>query len=353
MRKIAFLDRDGTLIIEPPVTYQVNSLDEMVLLPHVISSLKKISDNGYDLVIITNQDGLGTDANPAFIYNNINKKMFEIFASEDVHFKSVLCCPHYLADNCNCRKPKTKLIDDYLKGEKIDMEKSFVVGDRDSDLELAKNLGIRGFKLDENNSWDDVVKQALSRKAKVERATKETKILVDINLDGDGKADIKTGLNFFDHMLHQIAKHGSFDLTIHCDGDTEVDEHHTIEDVAIALGQALKDALGDKKGIERYSHERIIVMDECKCEIGIDLSGRAHPVLNIELNREYVGDFPTEMLSHFFHSFAIASAMNIHATLTGENTHHQIECFFKALAKSLKDAVKVVSNQIVSTKGVL
>lgn len=353
MRKIAFIDRDGTLIVEPDVTFQVNSLDEMEFLPFVISSLKKIKDNGYDLVIATNQDGLGTETNPTPNYENINRKMLQIFASEGVIFDEILCCPHFATDNCDCRKPKTKLVDDYLNGEKIDMEKSFVVGDRDSDIELAKNLKIRGFKIDKNNNWQKITKKALSRTGKIERKTKETSILVAINLDGEGKSDISTGLKFFDHMLEQIARHGSFDLTIQCDGDLMVDEHHTIEDVAISLGSAFKEALGDKKGIERYASSRIIVMDEAKCEIAIDLSGRAYPVLAIDLTREFVGDFPTEMLTHFFHSFAISGGINLNAVVSGENTHHQIECLFKALAKSLKDAVKITSDQIVSTKGVL
>ena len=353
MRKIAFVDRDGTLIVEPPVTEQVNSLEEMTFIPRVISSLKKLSDHGYELVVVTNQDGLGTESNPTAIYETVNRKMFETFASEGVVFAAVLCCPHFAADHCNCRKPKTKLIDDYLNGETIDLKRSVVIGDRDSDLAMAEKLGVRGYKLSKDTGWPEIVKSVLSRTAEYARKTKETDISVMINLDGEGKCDIDTGLPFFDHMLEQIGRHGGFDLSIRCNGDLKVDEHHTIEDVAIALGTAFKNALGDKKGIERYSSARFIVMDEAKCEIAVDLSGRAYPVLDIALNREYVGDFPTEMLPHFFHSFAIAAQINIHAVVTGQNTHHQIECLFKALAKSLRDAVKITSNMTVSTKGVL
>ena len=353
MRKIAFVDRDGTLIVEPPVTEQVNSLEEMTFIPRVISSLKKLSDHGYELVVVTNQDGLGTQSNPTEVYETVNRKMFETFASEGVKFAAVLCCPHFAKDKCACRKPKTKLIDDYLNGEKIDLEKSVVIGDRDSDLAMAEKLGVRGYKLSAETGWPEIVKSILARRAEITRKTKETDITVMIDLDGEGKCDIATGLHFFDHMLEQIGRHGGFDLNIRCNGDLKVDEHHTIEDVAITLGTAFKNALGDKKGIERYASARFIVMDEAKCEIAVDLSGRAYPVLNIALNREYVGDFPTEMLHHFFHSFAVAAQINIHAVVTGENTHHQIECLFKALAKSLRDAVKITSDMTVSTKGVL
>ncbi len=367
MKKILFLDRDGTLIFEPPVTFQVNTLEEMFLLPNVVSSLKQFVENGFELILVTNQDGLDTDANPRKNYENINSKLFHILETEQIKFSEIFECPHFEKDNCNCRKPKTGMVDAYLLENrgKIDFANSYMIGDSERDLGLAKNIGIIGYKIDFNAnpgdefSWKYITSEILHkpRKAEYSRHTKETKISVELNLDGSGNYDIKTGLNFFDHMLEQIGKHGNFDLKISCNGDLEIDEHHTIEDVAIALGNCFKEALGDKRGIARYadsfSTQKILPMDESLATVSIDISARPELVFSAPKMREYVGDFPTELLKHFYQSFCIASGINMNMKLEGENTHHIVEISFKAFARCLREGVKVSGNDIISTKGVL
>lgn len=381
-KKILFIDRDGTLIQEPPVTFQVNNLEELVFLPHVISSLKKFSDSGYQLVIVTNQDGLGTDANPRENYEKINAKMLEIFAGEGVEFLEILECPHLPKENCACRKPKLGMVKNFLQKNDIDYENSYVIGDRQTDIEFAENIGITGILLDPpvkgearragglndsdshppqpplsggSKTWKTITKKILEspRVAIIERETKETKIFVKWNLDGDAEYQVDTGLKFFDHMLEQLGKHGNFDLTIKCQGDLEIDEHHTIEDTALALGTAFKKALGDKRGIIRYAHEKILPMDEALCQCAIDISGRPDCIFTGEFTREYVGDFPTEMLSHFYKSFCDASGLNMNMKIEGKNTHHMVEISFKAFARCLREAVKTEGNAVSSTKGVL
>ncbi len=359
MKKILFVDRDGTLIQEPPVTFQVNSLEEMVLLPGVISALKKFSEAGFSLVMVTNQDGLGTDANPRENYEKINKKFLEIFAGEGIHFEEIFECPHFPEENCECRKPKIGILGSFLKDNRgnIDFENSYMIGDRKSDMEFAENIGVVGILLDENTSWNTIATEILERprRAIVSRKTKETEIFIDMNLDGSGKYSIDTGLKFFDHMLEQIGKHGNFDLQISCDGDLEIDEHHTIEDVALTLGEVFKKALGDKRGITRYAHaiEKILPMDEALATVSIDISNRPEFIFSAPKMREYVGDFPTELLQHFYQSFCVASGINMHMKLEGKNTHHIVEISFKAFARCLRDGVKVFGTDIVSTKGVL
>lgn len=368
MKKIAFLDRDGTLLVEPPVTFQVNTLDEIYLLPGVISALKKISEAGYALAMITNQDGLGTDANPRESYEKINQKIFDILKSEGVEFAYIFECPHLPKENCECRKPKKGMVEKFLTEERVDLEKSFVVGDRESDIEFAKNIGVQGFLLgtaelqnsivvqsDNGCTWEDVASEILTdpRKAEISRSTKETDIFVSLNLDGSGKYRIDTGLKFFDHMLEQLARHGNFDVEITCKGDLEIDEHHTIEDTALALGEAFKKALDDKRGIERYAWERILPMDEAQATLALDISGRSYLEFSAAFSREFVGDFPTEMLEHFYKSFCDTAGLNLNISLTGKNTHHMIECSFKAFSRCLRDAVKRTGTAIPSTKGTL
>jgi len=355
MQKILFLDRDGTLVQEPPETFQVNSLEEMVFLPNVISSLKKLVETDFKLIMVTNQDGLGTDKNPRENYEKINAKMFEIFASEGIFFSHIFECSHFSEENCSCRKPKIGILGNFLETEKFDKNNSYMIGDRKTDLEFAKNIGVVGFLLDEKNDWRKITKNILEtpRIGKIARKTKETEIIVEWNLDGNGKYEIDTGLKFFDHMLEQLGKHGNFDLKIFCKGDLEIDEHHTIEDTAIVLGEAFLQALGDKRGIVRYAHDKILPMDEALAQVALDISGRPHLEFSGHFTREYVGDFPTEMLKHFYKSFCDSAKINLNLKLEGENTHHLIEISFKAFARVLKDAVKVEGTSISSTKGVL
>ncbi|MGL4391835.1 MAG: bifunctional histidinol-phosphatase/imidazoleglycerol-phosphate dehydratase HisB [Fusobacteriaceae bacterium] len=361
-KKILFVDRDGTLIVEPPKTFQVNSLEEMTFLPYVISSLKKISDAGFEIIIVTNQDGLGTEKNPRENYEKINSKMFEVFAGEGVKFSNIFECPHFKEENCSCRKPKLGMISDWLKkieknsDTNIDKNNSYMIGDRETDIEFGNNLGIKSFLITENFSWQNIADEILKkpRKAEISRKTKETEIFVGINLDGNGKSKINTRIKFLDHMLEQIPKHGNFDLEIFCSGDLQIDEHHSIEDIGIALGEAFKKALeNNKNGIERYAFDRLLVMDEAKVEISIDLSGRPYFVFDGNFDREFVGDFPTEMLEHFLHSFFLTALINAHVSISGKNSHHKIECIFKGLAKVLRDAVKKTGTGVISTKGVL
>lgn len=369
-QKILFLDRDGTLIFEPPVHFQVNGLENMFLPKHLLSSLKKLTEAGFLLVLVTNQDGLDTPSNPRENYENINKKLFHILETEEIYFSEIFECPHFEEDNCACRKPKTGMLDEYLLKNRgnIDFENSYMVGDSPRDMQLAKNIGVKGLKIDfsakagEKFSWKEITQTILEnpRRAKIERKTKETEIFVDLNLDGSGHYTIDTGLKFFDHMLEQLGKHGNFDLNVVCKGDLEIDEHHTIEDVALALGTAFKKALGDKRGICRYAHaseegsiEKVLPMDEALATVALDISSRPHLEFSADFSREYVGDFPTEMLEHFYKSFCDASGMNFNIKLEGKNTHHLVEISFKAFARCLRAGVKKEGTGIVSTKGVL
>ena len=348
MKKIAFIDRDGTIIIEPQDTKQVNGLEQLEFLPNAISSLKRLQDAGFELIVVSNQDGLDTESNPIKNYELINSKIIQVLGSEGVKISKWLTCPHYPTDKCLCRKPNIGLID-----FPYDKTNSIMIGDRDTDIEFAQNLGIQGFKISDNFSWKDTIDTVLSRISIIARETKETDISINLNLDGNGNSKIDTGLKFFDHMLEQIAKHARFDLEIQCKGDLDIDEHHTIEDIAICLGEAYKKALGDKKGITRFTSERIVPLDESLSFISIDISGRPLCKFDAKFDREYCGDVPTEMISHFFQSFALSAGMTLHIRIEGENTHHKIESCFKAFAKCLYDASRINGNNIVSTKGVL
>ncbi len=363
-KKVLFIDRDGTIIVEPPEDYQVDSLEKLEFLPGAITALQKIrKELDYELVMVTNQDGLGTDSFPEDTFWPAHNKMLKTLEGEGVVFDEIVIDKTFEHEKAPTRKPGTALLTKYFDS-KYDLANSYVLGDRLSDLELAKNLGAKGIYMSEeaNNEaalattdWNKIYQflKKGNRRAVVQRDTKETKILVDIDLDGEGKTNISTGLSFFDHMLDQIGKHSLSDLTIKVEGDLEVDEHHTIEDTGIALGEAVLKALGDKRGIERYGF--LLPMDDCLSQVAIDFSGRNWLVWEAEFKREKVGDMPTEMFQHFFKSFSDAAKCNLNIKAEGENEHHKIESIFKGLAKAIKMAKKVDTEnlQVPSTKGTL
>lgn len=358
MKKYLFIDRDGTLIREP-ADEQVDSLEKLELVDGVIPALLSLQKIGYRLVMITNQDGLGTSSFPTENFEKPHLKMMRIFASQGIYFDDLLICPHKPEENCLCRKPHLLLVRPYLSGGNMDFNRSAVIGDRPTDLQLAQNMGLRGFLLgdarnNESWTWTDIARELTTtpRKAHVERKTKETSILVDLNLDGSGKSDIRTGIAFFDHMLDQVAKHGGIDLILRCDGDLQIDEHHTVEDCALALGEALRLAIGDKVGIERYGW--VLPMDESEAHVSLDFSGRPYLVFKAKFSREAVGTLPTELVSHFYKSLSDASAMSLNVQVQGENTHHMIEATFKAFGRALKMAIAASqTGGLPSTKGML
>jgi imidazoleglycerol-phosphate dehydratase/histidinol-phosphatase len=345
--KVVFLDRDGVLLFEPQDDFKVDSLSKYRVLPNVIPVLKRFTCEGYQLVMVTNQDDLGSASFPIENFNICQDKLIQDLANEGIEFIKLFVCPHSKLQNCDCRKPRTGMVDDFLKCNSIDYKRSFMVGDRDTDMEFASNIGIRGFK--------KLCNADFPRIASMDRITLETEIFVQANLDGEGKFEIDTGLKFLDHMLEQFAKHALIDLTIFAKGDLQVDEHHTVEDVAITLGQVLKSALGDCKGIERYGF--LLPMDESLCEVALDLGGRAELVFNVDFKREFVGDLPTELVKHFFKSLADNLKATIHINLKyGENDHHKIEAIFKAFARSFRSAIEKnvrLQNKLPSTKGIL
>ena len=371
-RKVLFIDRDGTIIIEPPVTFQVDSVEQIEFLPAVIRNLFFIRTKlDFEWVLVTNQDGLGTDVYPQENFDVVQAKFLQILKGEGIEFDKIFVDTSFPEDHLPTRKPGTAMLTDYFS-DSYDLAGSFVIGDRITDVELAKNLGCKAIFLsnDENvladkgltdycalqtTSWDRVAEFLFAgeRKVTVKRTTKETDILVELNLDGSGKCSISTGLKFFDHMLEQIGKHSGCDLTICVNGDLEVDEHHTIEDTALALGEAFAKALGDKRGIERYGF--CLPMDDSLCSVALDFGGRPWLVYDATFKREYVGDLPTEMILHFFKSLSDAARMNLNIKAEGDNEHHKIEGIFKALAKSIKMAVKrdIYQYELPSTKGVL
>ncbi len=365
MKKALFIDRDGTLIIEPPITEQVNSLDEMTFLPGVIRNLYFIAKNlDFELVMVTNQDGLGTPGYPQEVFDSVQNKMLEIMTGEGITFDAIHIDKSFASEGLPTRKPGTGMLTAYMDGN-YDLANSYVIGDRLTDVQLAKNLGSKSIlitdKLGESDAtfeaenWDQIAEYLFAgeRRAQVTRKTNETDIQIDLNLDGRGNTRIETGVGFFDHMLEQIGKHGGFDLTILVKGDLNVDEHHTIEDTGLALGEAFYQALGNKRGIERYGY--CLPMDECLCSVALDFGGRPWLVWDAQFKREMVGDMPTEMFMHFFKSFSDTAKMNLNIKAEGENEHHKIEGIFKALARALKMAVKrdIYRYELPSTKGAL
>lgn len=374
MKKVLFLDRDGTIIVEPPVTFQIDSLEKLEFLPFVISSLRKIAaELDYELVMVTNQDGLGTKKYPQKAFDIVQKKMMKTLSNEGINFSSIHIDRSFDEDNSPNRKPRTGMLKKYMSGN-YDLKNSFVIGDRITDLQLAKNLGSKAILVRNDlnkrmkvpaelqsvltcdaKNWNEIYDffQAPSRKISHVRRTKETDIAIEIDLDGKGKSKISTGLSFFDHMLEQIAKHGNIDLKISAKGDLHIDEHHTIEDVGIALGEAFSKALGDKRGIERYGF--CLPMDDCLAQVALDFGGRNWIEWNAEFKREKIGEMPTEMFFHFFKSFSDSAKCNLNIKAEGTNEHHKIEAIFKAFAKAIKMAAKRDTNNMTlpSTKGTL
>lgn len=363
MKKVLFIDRDGTLVIEPPVDLQLDSLEKLEFYPGVFQWLSRIvRELDYEIVMVTNQDGLGTSSFPEETFWPAQNKILEAFTNEGVDFDEIYIDKSFPEDNAPTRKPRTGLLNKYLYGNYC-LEDSFVIGDRASDIELAKNLNAQGIFIGNENmpdavlsttNWREIYQFLKSnpRRAKRVRKTSETDIAVEINLDGNGPSIISTGLGFFDHMLTQISKHGSMELSIEVKGDLEIDEHHTIEDVAITLGETFAQALGAKKGIQRYGF--LLPMDDCLAQVAIDFGGRPWLVWDAEFTREMIGDVPTEMFMHFFKSFSDGAKCNLNIKAEGSNEHHKIESIFKSFAKAIKMAVEKTNNySIPSTKGIL
>ncbi|MER2998153.1 bifunctional histidinol-phosphatase/imidazoleglycerol-phosphate dehydratase HisB [Pontibacter populi] len=364
MKKALFIDRDGTILVEPKTDYQVDSFEKFEFIPKVIRNLHKIfTELDYEFVMVTNQDGLGTDSYPEDTFWPYQNKMLDILKSEGIEFSDILIDRSFEHEGLETRKPGIGMMKKFLEGE-YDLANSYVIGDRLTDVQLAKNLGSKAillaeFESDEaalnTNDWDEIYSflKLPPRKATIRRQTSETDILIDLNLDGTGKSDIKTGLGFFDHMLEQLARHGNVDLTIAVKGDLHIDEHHTIEDTGLALGEAFLAALGDKKGITRYGF--LLPMDDVLAQVAIDFGGRPWIVWEAEFKREKVGDMPTEMFFHFFKSFSDTSKSNLNIKAEGQNEHHKIEAIFKAFAKAIRMAVhrNPNDNTLPSTKGVL
>jgi imidazoleglycerol-phosphate dehydratase/histidinol-phosphatase len=362
-KKVLFIDRDGTLIIEPPEDFQLDSLDKLEFYPGVFQYLSRIAlELEYELVMVTNQDGLGTDSFPEADFWPAHNKVIKAFLNEGIIFSEILIDKSFAHENLPTRKPGTALLTHFLKGD-YDLENSFVIGDRETDIQLAKNLNCKAIYLNKEmhaeaflttTKWSDIYEllKMEPRKAWVNRKTAETNIVVKLNLDGNGKSNLDTGIGFFNHMLEQIAKHGQIDLDIQVKGDLHIDEHHTIEDVAIALGSAFRQALGRKKGIERYGF--LLPMDDALAQVAIDFGGRQWLVWDVIFNREMIGEMPTEMFMHFFKSFSDEAKCNLNIKAEGNNEHHKIEAVFKAFAKAIKMAVSKTGNySIPSTKGIL
>ncbi len=373
MQNVLFIDRDGTIIVEPPTDFQIDSLEKLEFLPKVLSNLRKISEEtDFELAMVTNQDGLGTASFPEETFWPAHQKMMTTIAGENIHFEEVFIDRTFDYENAPTRKPRTGMLQKYMN-DSYDLSNSFVIGDRLTDVQLAVNLGAKAIffakdlpkDLDQelvevvalvSQNWDEIYEflKLPARIATVHRTTKETDIFIELNLDGIGNSKIETGLGFFDHMLDQLARHSGADITVKVKGDLHIDEHHTIEDTALALGEAYLIALGEKKGINRYGF--LLPMDECLAQVAIDFSGRPWLVWEADFKRERIGEMPTEMFMHFFKSFSDTSKCNLNIKCEGDNEHHKIESIFKAWAKAIKMAVKRnlrEMDRLPSTKGIL
>lgn len=354
--RVLFLDRDGTLN-EETADEQIDSYEKIRFMPGVIPALLELKRAGFVFVMVTNQDGLGTPSLPTEKFEPPHEFIVRTLASQGIEFDAICICPHFKHENCGCRKPNIGMVREYLQTHTIDKSASFMIGDRITDLEFAANLGVTGIRIlidgTEAETWPAITRRILgaTRRAQVTRKTKETDISIDLDLSREGPISVSTGLGFFDHMLEQIAKHGGFALTLACRGDLQIDEHHTIEDCALALGAALRQALGDKRGIARYGF--LLAMDEAEAQVALDVSGRPYFVWEGRFNREKVGDVPTELVPHFFRSLAETLGAALHLTVRGENSHHMIEACFKGVGRTLRQAIRLEGNELPSTKGVL
>lgn len=354
---ILFIDRDGTLIEEPD-DFQIDAYEKLRFVPGVVPALLKLRDAGYEFVIVSNQDGLGSEAYPRAAFDGPQALMMQVFESQGIAFREVLIDGSWPEENLPTRKPGIGLALHYLRDRSIDLERSAMVGDRDTDIAFAANMGIRGFQLRTPQfggewDWAGIAHELADapRRAAVQRNTKETRVRIGIDLDRVAEPKVATGLPFFDHMLEQIGKHGGFALEVETQGDLHIDEHHTVEDTALALGQALREALGDKRGIGRYGFT--LPMDETLASAALDFSGRPWLVFEGEFRREKVGDLPTELVPHFFRSLCDSAGLNLHLSVRGDNDHHKIEAAFKALARALRQAIRREGKELPSTKGAL
>jgi len=352
-QRVLFVDRDGTMVHEPP-DEQVDALEKIRLLDGVIPALARLSDAGYRLVLVSNQDGLGTSSFPQEDFDTSHDFILALFASQGVHFDEQFICPHFDHEDCACRKPRLSLLSDFLRDTALDRRHSYVIGDRETDIQMAANLGIQGLKVGpEGMTWNALADQLLlsPRTASRVRKTKETDVQVTVNLDVSNQIVVDTGIGFFDHMLEQLAKHGGFSLSLSCKGDLEIDEHHTVEDCGIALGEAMAEALGTKHGIGRYGF--VLPMDESQARVALDLGGRSYLVFEGEFPRDQVGGLSTEMVPHFFRSLSDAMACTLHIHVVGENTHHMVESVFKAVGRATRQAIAVSGSDLPTTKGML
>jgi imidazoleglycerol-phosphate dehydratase / histidinol-phosphatase len=362
--KVIFLDRDGTIIVEPP-DEQIDTLEKLEIIPGVIQGLRLLQNCGYTLAMVSNQDNLGSAAYPQKSYDLVQRKLMGLLNGEGIQFAGVFVCSHGSKDGCTCRKPKTGLVDEFIRKNNVDLSHSFVFGDRETDVQLAKNIGCKSVRLTSDTSTKsdfrtDNFLEACKfmarhvRTVTVKRKTTETDIVVEVNLDGTDNYNIKSGIGFFDHMLSLLSKHSGIDINVQVKGDLQVDEHHSVEDTGLVLGEAIRQALGDKRGIERYGF--LLPMDEASAQVALDLGGRPFFAFNASFEREKVGEFPTELVEDFFRAFTDGLRANLHISVTGRNEHHKIEAVFKAVGRALRQAVtksELYADTLPSTKGVL